>query len=201
MLEDAGRLAITTDANPLYTLNDVAETVDGLKPPKDGLLHLFRNLGQVELLESGHILGSRMILLEKNGCRVLFTGDFNTRPQITLPASVSLKGLQPDILIMESTYGYNADEWALPRSWQERAFIAHLDQVLRRGGVVLLPAFAVGRAKTLIFPMASTWMACHGLSQTVMTDLIGNCQNAIGNSVIGSTIALPGYRMILTARR
>jgi len=150
MLEDAGRLAMTTDTNPLYTLNAVAETVGDLKPPKDGLLHLFRNLGQVELLESGHILGSRMILLEKDGLRVLYTGDFNTRLQLTLPTSVSLKGLQPDILIMESTYGYNADEWTLPRSWQERAFIAHLDRVLRRGGVVLLPAFAVGRSQEVL---------------------------------------------------
>ena len=47
MLEDTGRLAMTTDANPLYTLNAVAETVDNLKPPKDGLLHLFRNLGAI----------------------------------------------------------------------------------------------------------------------------------------------------------
>ena len=150
MLEDAGRLAMSTDASPLYTLDAVAETVDDLKPPKDGLLHLFRNLGQVELLESGHILGSRMILLEKDGFRVLYTGDFNTRLQLTLPTSVSLEGLQPDILIMESTYGYNADEWTLPRTWQERAFIAHLDRVLRRGGIALLPAFAVGRSQEVL---------------------------------------------------
>jgi len=170
MLEDAGRLAITTDVNPLYTLNDVAETVDDLEPPKNGLLHLFRNLGQVELLESGHILGSRMILLEKNGCRVLFTGDFNTRPQITLPASVSLKGLQPDILIMESTYGYNANEWTLPRSWQERAFIAHLDRVLRRGGVVLLPAFAVGRSQEVLGVVAEHARQNHDLSYGIYLD-------------------------------
>lgn len=150
MLEDAGRLAMVTQAKPLYTLDAIAETVNGLEPPKDGLIHLFRNLGQVRLLESGHILGARMILLEKDDLRVLFTGDFNTRPQLTLPASASIEGLQPDVLIMESTYGYSADDWMLPRDWQDQAFIAHIDRVLRRGGVVLLPAFAVGRSQEIL---------------------------------------------------
>jgi predicted metal-dependent RNase len=64
--------------------------------------------------------------------------------------------LQPDVLIMESTYGYNTEEWMLPHDWQERAFIAHLDRVLQpddmseRGGVVLLPAFAVGRSQEVL---------------------------------------------------
>ena len=150
MLEDASRVAMVADGKPLYTLDAVAETLDDLGPPKDGLLDLFHDLGRVELLNSGHILGSRMVLLEKDGFRVLYTGDFNTRSQLTLPVSVSLKGLQPDVLIMESTYGYNTDEWTLPRDWQERAFIAHLDRVLRWGGVVLLPAFAVGRSQEVL---------------------------------------------------
>jgi Cft2 family RNA processing exonuclease len=170
MLEDAGRLAMATEAKPLYTLDAVAETVDGLGPPKDGLLHLFRNLGQVKLLESGHILGSRMILLEKDDLRVLFTGDFNTRPQLTLPASASIGGLQPDVLIMESTYGYNADEWVLPRDWQDQAFIAHLDRVLRRGGVALLPAFAVGRSQEVLGLVAEHARRNPGLSYGIYLD-------------------------------
>jgi len=176
MLEDAGRLAMATEARPLYTLDAIAETVDGLGPPKDGLLHLFRNLGHVKLLESGHILGSRMILLEKDDLRVLFTGDFNTRPQLTLPATASIGGLQPDVLIMESTYGYNADDWVLHRDWQDQAFIAQLDCVLRRGGVVLLPAFAVGRSQEVLGlvaehahqnPDLSYGIYLDGLSRTV----------------------------------
>lgn len=176
MLEDASRVAVAAEDKLLYTLDAVAETLDDLKPPKDGLLHLFRNLGQVELLEGGHILGSRMILLEKDGFRVLYTGDFKTRPQLTLPASASLKGLQPDVLITESTYGYDPNEWTLPRNWQERAFIAHLDRVLRRNGVVLLPAFAVGRSQEVLGlvaeharqnPDLSYGVYLDGLSRTV----------------------------------
>ena len=170
MLEDTGRLATTLEANPLYTSSDVAETIDGLDYPKDGRLHLFRDLGQVELLESGHILGARMILLEKDGLRVLYTGDFNTRSQLTLSACAPLKGLRPDVLIMESTYGYSVDDWTLPRSFQERAFIAHLDRVLRRGGVVLLPTFAVGRSQEMLGVVAKHACQNRDLSYGIYLD-------------------------------
>lgn len=178
MLEDASRL-MAGDAKPLYGLAAVAETFADLRPPKDGLLHLFRNLGQVDLLESGHILGSVMMLLEKDGLRVLYTGDFNTRAQLTLPASASLKGLRPDVLIMESTYGYGADEWALPRDWLECAFIDRLDQVLRRGGVALLPAFAVGRSQEVLGLVAEHARQnpdlFHGIFLDGLSRVVTNC--------------------------
>jgi Cft2 family RNA processing exonuclease len=179
MLQDASQVAVTDD-KAIYTTDAVAGAMDCLKaPPPNGLLSQFRNLGRVELLDSGHILGSKMILLEKDGFCVLYTGDFNTRSQLTLPASAHLKDLRPDVLIMESTYGYTVDEWTLPRAWQEQAFVAHLDQVLRRGGVVLLPAFAVGRSQEVLGLVAEHTRQYPDLSYSIYLDglskAITNC--------------------------
>lgn len=169
MLEDTAA-QMSRDTQPLYDSNAVAKTIDDLRSPKDGRLHLFQDLGQIEMLEANHILGASMILLEKDGFRVLYTGDFNTRAQLTLPAISAVKGLKPDVLIMESTYGYQIDDWLLPRRWQESAFIAHVDRVLRRGGVLLLPAFAVGRSQEVLGLVAEHARQNPDLSYNVYLD-------------------------------
>jgi Cft2 family RNA processing exonuclease len=169
MLKDAVQVAEKT-GKAFYSAADVAGALADLCPPKDGMLDLFRDLGQVELIDSGHILGSRMILLEHNGLRVLYTGDLNTRPQLVAAAAPALRDLQPDVLIMESTYGYREHDWTLPRTWQEQLFVTHLDRVLRRGGVVLLPAFAVGRSQEVLGLVASHAQQHPDLSYGVYMD-------------------------------
>lgn len=57
---------------------------------------------RLKLLPAGHILGSSQILIEKDGLRLLYSGDFRLRPALTVePPQIE----QADILIMESTYG------------------------------------------------------------------------------------------------
>lgn len=59
----------------------------------------------VRLLDAGHIVGSRMALIEVDGKKVLFTGDFNARKRYFLDGARPEKC---DILIMESTYSEQA---------------------------------------------------------------------------------------------
>lgn len=59
----------------------------------------------VKLLDAGHIVGSRMALIEVDGKTVLFTGDFNSRKRYFLDGA---KPAKCDILIMESTYSSSA---------------------------------------------------------------------------------------------
>jgi Cft2 family RNA processing exonuclease len=169
MLKDAVQVAKKT-GNGIYSAADVSSALADLRPPKDGMLHLFRDLGHVELIESGHILGSRMILLEKDGLRVLYTGDLNTRSQLVSAAAPTLRDLQPEVLIIESTYGYEKSEWMLPRTWQEQIFVTQLDRVLRRGGVVLLPTFAVGRSQEVLGLVASHAQQHSDLSYGIYMD-------------------------------
>jgi Cft2 family RNA processing exonuclease len=172
MLEDAAKIAEKNEEDPLYTLQDVKASLDDLGPPKEELFNLFReDKWQIEMLDSGHILGARMILLEKEGFKVLYTGDFCTHSQLTLHAADSCEGLKPDVLIMESTYGYKTNGWTIPRGMQERAFWAHLDRVLRqKEGIVLLPAFAVGRSQELLGLVAEHARQNPGLSYGVYLD-------------------------------
>jgi Cft2 family RNA processing exonuclease len=169
MLEDTAA-QMSQDSQPLYTSDDVVKTIDDLRTPKDGRLHLFQDLGQIEMLDGNHILGASMVLLENDGFRVLYTGDFNTRSQLTLPELTYPKGLRPDVLIVESTYGYQTGDWLLPRQWRESAFISHMDRVLRRGGVLLLPAFAVGRSQEVLGLVADHARLNPDLSYNVYLD-------------------------------
>ena len=57
---------------------------------------------RLKLLPAGHILGSSQILIEKNGQRLLYSGDFRLHPALTVEP---FQTEQADILIMESTYG------------------------------------------------------------------------------------------------
>jgi Cft2 family RNA processing exonuclease len=57
---------------------------------------------RVTLLPAGHILGSAMVLLERAGTRVLYTGDFRLRASATAEPCTPVAA---DVLVMECTYG------------------------------------------------------------------------------------------------
>jgi len=59
----------------------------------------------VELIDSGHILGSKAALIETDEKRILYTGDVSTRDRAYIKG---FKPVEADILITESTYGIPA---------------------------------------------------------------------------------------------
>lgn len=92
---------------------------------------------------AGHIPGSTMYLVEGDE-RTLFTGDLNTIPtRLMRPA----QPVACDTLIMESTY---AGRDHPPRAQIEAEFLDAVDEVVERGGLVVVPAFAVGRTQELL---------------------------------------------------
>ncbi|WP_455368051.1 MBL fold metallo-hydrolase [[Eubacterium] cellulosolvens] len=112
----------------------------------------FSRLGsEITLLNAGHIPGSCQVLVEADSKRVLYTGDFNTIPTRLLgPANIDYGDL--DCLIIESTY---ANEVHPNRSTIEREFVLQATEVVRDGGVVLVPAFGVGRSQEIISILAA----------------------------------------------
>lgn len=98
------------------------------------------------LINAGHIPGSCQILMEIDGERLLYTGDFNPIPSRLLePAEQIYKNL--DALIIESTY---ADEDHPDRMKLEEEFVKKTREVIREGGIVLVPAFGVGRSQEIL---------------------------------------------------
>ena len=76
---------------------------------------------------------------------LVYTGDFNTTADRHL-GSAHIDRCRPDVLITESTYGSTVRD---SRRARERDFMAKVVDCVRRGGKVLVPVFAVGRAQEL----------------------------------------------------
>jgi len=103
-----------------------------------------------ELVDAGHILGSAGIILdiEEKGkrSRVMFSGDIGRRDLPILRDPVLPQDV--DVLIMECTYGDKLHDEP------DKAYDALrdvLNETIKRGGKVIIPAFAVGRTQTLVY--------------------------------------------------
>jgi putative mRNA 3-end processing factor len=84
-------------------------------------------------------------LLENGNKRLLYTGDFNLRDTPLLRKSEKDFG-ELDAVITESTY---ATANHPPSSEVEESFIEYLKKIVEEKGVVLVPAFSVGRAQEI----------------------------------------------------
>jgi len=99
--------------------------------------------GTVSLHPAGHVLGSAQILVERAGERLLYTGDFKLKPSRT---AEPCRSVRCDRLIMECTYGRPHYRFP-PREEVEAGLIKYIGGVLKRGGVPVVLAYALGRAQ------------------------------------------------------
>jgi putative mRNA 3-end processing factor len=105
----------------------------------------------LQLLNAGHTPGSAQVLLEVEGKRLLYTGDYNTTDsQLLTGATMDYGDL--DVVITESTYA-NADH--TNRLELEKRFVDAVTEVVERGGTVLVPAFGVGRSQEMACILAA----------------------------------------------
>jgi len=97
----------------------------------------------LHLQSAGHILGAGSIIVEAEGKRVGFSGDVGRPNDILMNPPTPLPPL--DLLLLESTYGNRRHEDSDP--FEQLAGI--VNETLQRGGTLLIPSFAVGRAQAL----------------------------------------------------
>jgi metallo-beta-lactamase family protein len=128
----------------LYTRQDALDCLPRFKTVGMGQTFAPIPHWRATFQNAGHILGASSILLEVAGRRILFSGDLG-RPNDTLmnppdPAPAA------DTVLIESTYG--------DRRHPSDNLLAELGPALKRlaarGGVAVLPVFAVGRAQALL---------------------------------------------------
>ncbi len=104
-----------------------------------------------QLLNAGHTPGSAQLLIEAEGKKLLYTGDFNTTDsQLLAGAAMNYGDL--DALVIESTY---ANEDHTDRLELEKRFVDSVTEVVERGGTVLVPAFGVGRSQEMACILAA----------------------------------------------
>jgi metallo-beta-lactamase family protein len=130
-------------ALPLYTEDDAAAVEPLLRStPFDRDIDV-GNL-RVRFAMAGHILGAASIRIAAGGAAITFSGDLGRYgdPLMLAPAPP----LPAEMVVMESTYGDRLHPGDDP--------VQQLGEVVRRtcarGGVLMIPAFAVGRAQTLM---------------------------------------------------
>ena len=108
---------------------------------------------KAQFYNAGHILGSAGVLLtfEESGAerRVFYTSDTSLRPQSIIPGG-SYPEEPVDVLILESTLGADAEAELTTRRTEEQKFGEALRRVIERGGTVLVPVFALGRAQEVL---------------------------------------------------
>jgi metallo-beta-lactamase family protein len=137
---------------PLYTVEDATESMrsfvtvgyDRPLPVAPGVSVTFH--------DAGHILGSAVVVLDvkENGKRkrILFTGDLGREGMPILRDPEVVQGV--DHLIIESTYG---DRLHDPVASTDEALRDVVLDTYRRGGKVIVPAFAVGRTQELVYAL------------------------------------------------
>ena len=91
---------------------------------------------------AGHVLGAAMFYIECNGETVVYTGDFNMTADRHL-GSAWIDKLKPDLVITETTYATTIRDSKRSR---EREFLKQVHETLDKGGKILIPVFALGRA-------------------------------------------------------
>ncbi|KAG5349761.1 endoribonuclease ysh1 [Termitomyces sp. Mn162] len=104
---------------------------------------------------AGHVLGACMYLIDIAGLKILYTGDYSREEDRHL-VKAELPPIRPDVLIVESTYGVQSLEG---REEKEQRFTSLVHAIIKRGGHVLLPTFALGRAQELLLVLDDYWKA------------------------------------------
>ena len=142
------------EPRPLYGIED-AEAAIALLAPRDfgQSFDVCPDLA-CELDSAGHILGSSIATLTESAtggrsARVVFSGDLGrgTHPLLNGPRPPR----DPDIVVMESTYG-NRDHADVDAEMEEMA--AEITRTIEQGGTVVVPAFAVDRTEVLLDALA-----------------------------------------------
>jgi len=143
-------------ALPLYTLEEAQECLQYFRAvPPEKVTQLCPELS-FRFVRAAHILGSSMVELnlQANGQtrRLLFTGDIGrVRNQHTAPGKVvhsgPTTGETADLLVMESTYGNRQH----PSEDVRPELAAVIQKTVKRGGSVIVPAFAVERTQKFLF--------------------------------------------------
>ena len=132
-------------ALPLYTIRDAERALTRLSPvPFDIERELTGGL-RVRLRRAGHLLGAAIIECTWRGTKLVFSGDLGRYgdPMMLDPTPVE----EADYLVVESTYGNRRHDGSDPQA----ALAEIIDRTTARGGTVIIPAFAVGRAQSLLY--------------------------------------------------
>jgi metallo-beta-lactamase family protein len=135
-------------ALPLYTEADAERALARLRTVRFGQPLDLGHGATAQFTHAGHILGASSVQVAVGGRKILFSGDLGRYDDLLMhdPADAP----ESDALVMESTYGDRKHGDDDPSD----ALAEVIRRTVGRGGTVLIPAFAVGRAQLLLHVIA-----------------------------------------------
>lgn len=131
-------------AEPLYTEDDARRSMRQLRATP--FMQPFEPVPDLvtTLQPQGHILGAAAVTMSYRGRRITFSGDVGRPHDAVMRSPAPL--VESDWVVIESTYGNRRHaSLSLDQELGEA-----LSRVIARGGVAVIPAFAVGRAQLLL---------------------------------------------------
>ncbi|MGE4412706.1 MAG: MBL fold metallo-hydrolase RNA specificity domain-containing protein [Candidatus Caldatribacteriota bacterium] len=138
---------------PLYSIEDALDSLLLFRGvPYQYKINIDENIS-FRLQDAGHVLGSASIELwiKEDGktCKWLFSGDIGRKNKPFLKNPQRIK--EADYIVIESTYGARKHR---PYRQEVKKFFAIIDKTLKRGGDVVIPAFALQRAQDIIYELS-----------------------------------------------
>jgi len=132
-------------AKPLYTQKDAREALKHFKPIDFNTDLTVVNGLTIRFRPAGHILGAAIVQVTDGATKITFSGDLGRTddPIMVDPTAIA----ETDYLIVESTYGDRLHGNGSPM--EEIAEL--VKQTASRGGTLLIPSFAVGRAQLILY--------------------------------------------------
>lgn len=108
---------------------------------------------EIKAYYAGHVLGAAMFHIKVGQESLVYTGDYNMTPDRHL-GSAWIDKCRPNVLITESTYATTIRD---SKRCRERDFLMKVHECIDRGGKVLIPVFALGRAQELCILLETYW--------------------------------------------
>lgn len=136
-------------ALPLYTVRDAEAALKQLKPIAFETETSVEGGAKMQLRHAGHILGAATVEFNWQGRGIVFSGDLGRYDDVFMPDPAPVNAA--DYVVVESTYGDRIH----PKNDPMEALGAVVERTVRRGGTVVIPAFAVGRTQVLLYHL---WM-------------------------------------------
>jgi len=132
-------------ALPLYTEDDAERALRRFEALPFGTTAQLLPGVSTTLHPAGHILGAASVTLSVGGTTLLFSGDLGRPDDLVMRPPAAIE--RADHIVVESTYGDRLHEAAD----SESALGELIRRTVARGGIVVIPAFAVGRTQLLLY--------------------------------------------------
>ncbi len=133
-----------TPAFPLYTQKDGEEALNYFDTIPFNQQFNLTDKFSFQFLPAGHIIGASFIRIQHKDCSLLFTGDMGRLHDPVMKAPTVIHDI--DYLVVESTYGNRLHEPGHPKDYLKDI----INTTVHRGGTVVIPSFAVGRAQAIL---------------------------------------------------